>query len=82
MATSIGDGLAYPTRISAANMEAGSSSYQSIASRNGNGNSNGDADVEAATLHQNGNATYHNGPKTTEVVLDSKDRVKIKLRGE
>ena len=54
-------------------MEAATSSYQSIASRNGAG------DVEAATLHQNGTVT---GPKTTEVVLDSKDRVKIKVRGE
>lgn len=78
VSTSIGDGLTYPTRISVSNMEAATSSYQSIASRNGNG----DVDVEAASLHQNGHVSSHQGQKTTEVVLDSKDRVKIKVRGE
>jgi hypothetical protein len=48
VSTTIGDGLTFPTRISATNMEAATLSYQSIASRNGNG----DVDGEAPVPHQ------------------------------
>ena len=75
VSTSVGDGLTFPTRISASNMEAATMSYQSVVSRNG------DVDIEAAT-HQNGtsNANSQNGPKMTKVILDSNNRVKIKVR--
>jgi hypothetical protein len=88
ISTTIGDGLTFPTRLNTSNIE-GATSYQSIGSRtipngidgdndfsdgevtpyqNGNGNSNG-----------NGNAKLHS-PRSTEVVLDSRDRVTIKVR--
>ena len=82
ISTTIGDGLTFPTRLNTSNMEGGTS-YQSIGSRtipHANDADNDYSDGEV-TPYQNGNGNAkHHSPRSTEVVLDSRDRVTIKVR--